>query len=164
MYCTLEALEQQLCEQPPYPGPFNSRVLRSCLVPQYSHLPHWPAINDTLRIVTGCLRPTPADNLPILAGIQPAELRRKGTTLSLARGAIEPRHLLHSALTPIEWECRASQIETSIFTSSSTTHKFIHGRRRDFFQGGPVGDFPKDFSRVGPKVVKFGFYPSKLKK
>jgi len=26
-------------------------------------------INDALRIVTGCLRPTPADNLPILAGI-----------------------------------------------------------------------------------------------
>ena len=27
-----------------------------------------PTINDALRIVTGCLRPTPADNLPILAG------------------------------------------------------------------------------------------------
>jgi len=28
-----------------------------------------PTINDALGIVTGCLRPTPADNLPILAGI-----------------------------------------------------------------------------------------------
>jgi len=28
-----------------------------------------PTINDALRIVTGCLRPTPVDNLPILAGI-----------------------------------------------------------------------------------------------
>jgi len=37
-----------------------------------------PTINDALRIVTGCLRPTPADNLPILAEIQPAELRRNG--------------------------------------------------------------------------------------
>jgi len=52
-----------------------------------------------LRIVTGCLRPTPADNLPILAGIQPAELRRNGATLSLARSAMEPGNLLHSALT-----------------------------------------------------------------
>ena len=26
-----------------------------------------PIINDALRIVTGCLRPTPADNLPVLA-------------------------------------------------------------------------------------------------
>jgi len=34
-----------------------------------------PTINDALGIVTGCLRPAPADNLPILAGIQPAELR-----------------------------------------------------------------------------------------
>ena len=45
-----------------------------------------PAINDALRIVTGCLRPTPAYNLPILAGIQPGELRRTGATLSLAQG------------------------------------------------------------------------------
>jgi len=28
-----------------------------------------PGINDVLRIVTGCLRPTQADNLPILAVI-----------------------------------------------------------------------------------------------
>jgi len=33
-----------------------------------------------------------------------------------------------------------------------------------FFPGGSVGDFPKIFSRGGPKVVKFVFYPSKLKK
>jgi len=47
------------------------------------------AINDALRIVTGCLRPTPADNLPILAGIQPAELRRSGATLSLGCRAMD---------------------------------------------------------------------------
>jgi len=52
-----------------------------------------------LRIVTGCLRPTPADNLPILAGIQPAELRCNGATLSLGCRAMEPGHLIHSALT-----------------------------------------------------------------
>ena len=52
--------------------------------------------------MTGCLRPTPADNLSILAGlprIQRPELRRIGATLSLARRAMEPGHLLHSALT-----------------------------------------------------------------
>jgi len=58
-----------------------------------------PAINDALRIVTGCLRPTPADNLLILAGIQSAELRRKGATLSLTLHAMESGHLFHSALT-----------------------------------------------------------------
>jgi len=58
-----------------------------------------PTINDALRIVTGCLHLTPADNLPILAGIQPAVLRCRGATLSLGRRAMEPGHLLHSALT-----------------------------------------------------------------
>ena len=59
-----------------------------------------PAINDALRIVTGCLRPTLVDNLHILAGIQSAEHRRKGaTTLPLTRRGVEPGHLLHSAIT-----------------------------------------------------------------
>ena len=46
-----------------------------------------PAITDALRIVIGCLRPTPANNPSILAGIQPADLRRNGATLSLAHSA-----------------------------------------------------------------------------
>ena len=58
-----------------------------------------PAINDALRIVTRCLRATPADNLPILVGIQTAALYRNGTTLSLARHTMEPGHLLQSELT-----------------------------------------------------------------
>ena len=53
-------------------------------------------LNDALRIVTGCLRPTPTDHLPVLSGIQPAELRRLGATLSLAhRGSLDPDHILH---------------------------------------------------------------------
>ena len=34
-------------------------------------------LNHTMRIITGCLRPTPADFLPVLSGIAPASLRRK---------------------------------------------------------------------------------------
>ena len=56
-------------------------------------------LNDALRIVTGCLRPTPTDHLPILSGIQPAELRRLGARLSLAyRGSLDPDHILHYLL------------------------------------------------------------------
>ena len=56
-------------------------------------------LNDTLHIVTGCLRPTPMDHLPVLSGIQPAELRRLGATLSLAyRGSLDPDHILHGLL------------------------------------------------------------------
>ena len=56
-------------------------------------------LNDALRIVTGCLRPTPTDHLPVLLGIQPAELRRLGATLSLThRGSLDPDHILHGLL------------------------------------------------------------------
>ena len=81
--------------------------------------------NNALQIVTGCLCPTPADNLPILAGIQPAELRCTGTTLSIKRCAMEPWHLFHSHLLFIEWECTASQIEIPICTWRTTSHHLI---------------------------------------
>ena len=56
-------------------------------------------LNDALHIVTGCLRPTPTDHLPILSGIQPAELRRLGATLSLAhRESLDPDHIFHGVL------------------------------------------------------------------
>ena len=56
-------------------------------------------LNDTLRIVTRCLQPTPTDYLPILTGIQPAELRRRGATLSQAnRATLNPDHILHEQL------------------------------------------------------------------
>ena len=56
-------------------------------------------LNDALRIVTGCLRPTPTDHLPVLSGIQSAELRRMGATLSLAhRGSLDPDHILYGLL------------------------------------------------------------------
>ena len=65
-------------------------------------------LNDALRIVTGCLRPTPTDHLPVLSGIQPAELRRMGATLSLAyRGSLEPDHILYGLLSGSSDTCQA---------------------------------------------------------
>ena len=56
-------------------------------------------LNDILRIVTGYLRPTPMDHLPVPSGIQPAELRRMGATLSLAhRGSLDHDHILYGLL------------------------------------------------------------------
>ena len=54
-------------------------------------------LNDALRIVTGCLRPTPTDHLPVLSGIQPSELRRMGATLS-GCGSLDPDHILYGLL------------------------------------------------------------------
>ena len=43
------------------------------------------------------------NNLPVFSGIQPAELRRQGTTLSLAsRSSLDPGHILHGQLTELQ--------------------------------------------------------------
>ena len=64
-------------------------------------------LNDALRIVTGCLRSTPSVYLPVLLGIQPAELRRQGTTLSLAnRISLDPDHILHGQFHESQDVCR----------------------------------------------------------
>ena len=56
-------------------------------------------LNDALCIVTGCLRPTLTDHLPVLSGIQPAELHQIGVTLSLAHcGSLDSDHILHDLL------------------------------------------------------------------
>ena len=94
-------LELKHCVQPPY---LWSTPLRSTVHQfgaQYSAHTRLidSVLNDALRIVTGCLRPTPTDYLPVLAGIQPAELCRLRATLSLAyRGSLDPGHILYELL------------------------------------------------------------------
>ena len=57
-------------------------------------------LNDTLRIVTGCLGTTPTDNLSVLSGIQPAELRRQGAIFSLAnRSSLSVSYMSHTLST-----------------------------------------------------------------
>ena len=56
-------------------------------------------MNDALRMVTGCLRPTPTDQVSVHSGIQPVELRRMGATFSFAhRGFLNPDHILYGLL------------------------------------------------------------------
>ena len=56
-------------------------------------------MTDALRIVTGCLCPTPTDHFLILSGIKPAELRLLRVTLSLVyRGSLSPDHILYCLL------------------------------------------------------------------
>ena len=56
-------------------------------------------LNNALRIVTGCLRPTPINHLLILSDIQPAELRRLRATFSLAYcGSLDPDHIMYNHL------------------------------------------------------------------
>ena len=56
-------------------------------------------LNDVLRIITECLRPTPTDHLTALSGNQPADLCRMGATLFLAyHGSLDPDHILYGLL------------------------------------------------------------------
>ena len=70
-----------------YCAPVWCRSAHTCLIDR--------PINDALRLMTGCLRPTPTDDLYVLAGIQPSELRRKRATLFLARRAQDPKHMFY---------------------------------------------------------------------
>ena len=82
-----------------------------------------PTINDALRFVTGCLRPTQADNLPILAGIQPAELRRSGATLSLGR-RLDTCSTLRSPVHRVQMH-GASNLDTHLCPPHSNSSVFL---------------------------------------
>ena len=56
------------------------------------------SLNASLRTITGCLRPTPVDQLPVLAEIAPPALRREAATLVLGRRACQHDHLLHDVM------------------------------------------------------------------
>ena len=59
-------------------------------------------LNDTLRIVTGCMSPTQTDHLPTVLGIQPLELRRLEATFYLAcRGSLDPDHIFYGRLSKL---------------------------------------------------------------
>ena len=82
-------------------------VEEAALIEANSHYAHVKLndgreINVSLRDlaqVTGCLRPTPTDHLPILSGIQPVELRLMEATLVLAHCRfLDPDHILYGLL------------------------------------------------------------------
>ena len=59
-------------------------------------------LNNTLHKVSGCLRATPANHLPILAGIAPPTLRREAAVLALSGKAINDEdHPLHKIVTDL---------------------------------------------------------------
>ena len=80
-----------VCSTAEYCAPVWCRIMHTRLIDSI--------LNDSLRIVPGCLLPAPMEDLLVLAGIQPAELRRLGATLFLANRAIhDPDHVLHRQL------------------------------------------------------------------
>ena len=99
-------------------------------------------LNDTLHIVTKCLRPTPTEHLPVLSGIQPVELRRLGATLSSAHhSSLDLDHILYGLVSgssdtcqvrlrsrcpfvPAVWNLLDNRARLGIHASEWTNHKW----------------------------------------
>ena len=69
--------------------------------PTWSHSTHTKkidvALNSTMRIVSGCLRSTPVDYIPVVSGIVPPDIRRSSHTLKVcAKAKANHNHLLHA--------------------------------------------------------------------
>ena len=75
-------------------------------------------LNDALRIVSRCLRLTPMDHLPILSGIQPAELHRMGATLLGSPWISGPQsHLVWSFKWVLRYLPSEAKIQTHVCAS-----------------------------------------------
>ena len=56
------------------------------------------SLNCNLCTITGCLQPTPVEQLPVLACIPPAELHKQAASTAIAHRVMDPDHLLHQAI------------------------------------------------------------------
>jgi len=80
-------------------GELNCRALRACLMPQCSYPPHRPRHQQRLANCDWMPASYTSGKPSNSRRHQPAELHCSGATLYLARRAMEPGHLLYSALT-----------------------------------------------------------------
>ena len=69
--------------------------------------PFPPLLRHCLRIVTGCHRPTPSNNLPVRASIQPAQPSHN-SALHAALLWLKSAHQLHSLLNEFAWSAKAA--------------------------------------------------------
>ena len=76
-----------------------SRVLCSSMEQEQAHIPgRYQPERSHAHMDAGCLRPTPTEQLPVLAGIPPPDVRRKAATLAIALKSEETGHLLHKTM------------------------------------------------------------------
>ena len=64
------------------------------------------ALNDTMRIITGCMRPTETTFLPVVAGMTPPDIRREACVAKItATVKNNSDHLLHHMVTAADAPC-----------------------------------------------------------
>ncbi len=75
-------------------APVYSAAVYTC--PAWCRSSHVRKLDATLQLITGCLRPTSTELLPVLSSIAPAPLHREHHTRTLVTKALtSPSHLLH---------------------------------------------------------------------
>ena len=106
-----------------YCAPAQCRSANTCFIDL--------VINNTSQTIIGCICSTPADNLDIFVGIQPAELCHKGATISLSWHDMEPGHLLHLVLI-----CPSERNAQHLKSKQDTHLHLPPGLRNQRFLGG----------------------------
>ena len=71
---------------------------------------HDPVLNESCRLITGCLKPTNVDNPHLFAGVDPPEIRKEvASKLERSRQAYDSRHMLFNyQLAPSRLKSRRS--------------------------------------------------------
>ena len=70
-------------------SPFHNNI---CIPTIYTSL------NECLRLVSGCIKSTPTDILPVLSGIEPSDIRGDKNILELRKRALTVGHMLNNVL------------------------------------------------------------------
>ena len=80
-----------------------------------------PILNETCRIVTGCIKTTPVHCLYALSGIAPPDIRRTVITNAERKKQVtDTRHLLHGHTAARKWlPSRHSFLDTSVALETS---------------------------------------------
>ena len=113
------------------PGPFNSKVMRLCPVPQCSHLPRWSC--HQRRLANCDWMPAPYTSRQSSYAREHwicwvSSQRSHTVSSTTCHGAWKFAPL--SAHLSIEWKCTASQIETPICSRRTTIHQLISRQQK----------------------------------
>lgn len=125
------------------PDVLRSTSLALCFAPAEYACPVWsrsthaskidPILNDSCRLITGCLKPSNLDHLYMLAGIAPPQIRRQALCMAeRSRQALDERHPLYGHETPpSRLKSRKSFIRsTNPMTDSKSAAKEAMWRQR----------------------------------
>ena len=109
-----------------------------------------------MRIITGCLQPTPTESLPVLAGTPPPNLRRVELTSKLVNKVVaSEHHPLHSRIpsTPENFLPRQRLLSRQPFTRHAA---LLHG----IPQFNIMESWMNIWSSARSRLVEFGLSPA----